>query len=274
MWHRRWKIVRALFPSQRNGGNLLKKLSRQSGQMDMRWTALVACLGVAACGGGQVPASNPSAGGVGFGNYNTYQTERAARDQQLETRVPVISDEVIVQPGNENQAIASDTLNILDATRPEAATSTGSDPLSVTAPFADETILANNPDISDEQDFDAVSSRESIESDAERLERLRASREVVQPQAIPERPRNTGPNIVEYALSTTNAVGQPIYRRSGRVTDTAFVRACAQFATSDQAQVEFLSRGGPERDGRGLDPDGDGFACSWDPRPFRAARGG
>jgi hypothetical protein len=33
-----------------------------------------------------------------------------------------------------------------------------------------------------------------------------------------------------------------------------------------------LSNGGPERDRLGLDPDGDGFACYWDPTPFRLAR--
>ena len=27
-----------------------------------------------------------------------------------------------------------------------------------------------------------------------------------------------------------------------------------------------------ERDRMGLDPDGDGFACAWDPAPFRLAR--
>ena len=31
----------------------------------------------------------------------------------------------------------------------------------------------------------------------------------------------------------------------------------------------FLEAGGPKRDRKGLDPDGDGFACAWDPRPFR-----
>ena len=31
--------------------------------------------------------------------------------------------------------------------------------------------------------------------------------------------------------------------------------------------------GGPERDQFGIDPDGDGYACSWDPSPFRKAVG-
>jgi hypothetical protein len=35
-----------------------------------------------------------------------------------------------------------------------------------------------------------------------------------------------------------------------------------------------LARGGPDKDPRGLDPDGDGFACGWDPAPFLLAEGG
>ena len=28
--------------------------------------------------------------------------------------------------------------------------------------------------------------------------------------------------------------------------------------------------GGPKVDPKGIDPDGDGFACYWDPKPFRS----
>jgi hypothetical protein len=41
--------------------------------------------------------------------------------------------------------------------------------------------------------------------------------------------------------------------------------------SDDLAQEAFLSEGGPERDRLGVDPDGDGFACRWDPTPFRRA---
>jgi hypothetical protein len=132
----------------------------------------------------------------------------------------------------------------------------------------------SNPGISDEQNFDAVASRETIESDAERLARQREAYAVVQPEALPERPGSTGADIVGFALSTTNRVGEPVYRRSGTTSDSRFQRACARFTTSDQAQEAFLRAGGPRNDRQGLDPDGDGFACYWDPTPFRAARGG
>ena len=47
--------------------------------------------------------------------------------------------------------------------------------------------------------------------------------------------------------------------------------ALPRYASPDKAQQDFLAKGGPDRDRLGVDPDGDGFACSWDPRPFRTA---
>ena len=131
-----------------------------------------------------------------------------------------------------------------------------------------------NVGISDEQDFGAVSSRESIQSDAERIAAQRQAYEVIPPEPLPQRPRDTGPNIVAYALSTTNQPGEQVYGRTGILADTRFDRNCGRYASSDEAQRAFLDAGGPQRDRMGLDPDGDGFACYWDPRPFRAARGG
>jgi len=124
--------------------------------------------------------------------------------------------------------------------------------------------------ISDEQDFDAVAARETIESDAERIARNRAEFVIVQPGALPQRPGDTGPNIVEFALATSHAPGVQLYRRSG-ITLRDPNAACARYASPDQAQQDFLARGGPDRDRLGVDPDGDGFACAWDPRPFRTA---
>lgn len=124
--------------------------------------------------------------------------------------------------------------------------------------------------VSDEQDFDAVKSRETIESDKARIERNRATLQVDQPGALPERNGKSGPNIVEFALSTTHAVGTQMYKRSSlRLTSAA--AACGKFPSPDLAQEAFLAAGGPDRDRKGLDPDGDGFACGWNPVPFRQA---
>ncbi len=134
-------------------------------------------------------------------------------------------------------------------------------------------VSVNNPGISDEQDFGAVAERESIQSDRERLEAQREAYRVIPPEPI-ARPGDTGPNIVAYAINTTNGVGEQVYSRSGFNAQNRFLRNCAKYPSSDLAQRDFLERGGPQRDRLGLDPDGDGFACYWDPAPFRSARGG
>jgi hypothetical protein len=85
---------------------------------------------------------------------------------------------------------------------------------------------------------------------------------------------DAGPNIVAYALSAPNQVGQEWYSRFAFAREGRMQRNCADYRSADEAQSDFLARGGPERDARGLDPDGDGFACGWDPAPFRAAVNG
>lgn len=224
-----------------------------------RLVAAVALVALAACAG-NIPDSNPNAGGgIGFGTPDQFAAKRAARDRALETpRVPIA----------EERAIAAETLDVLNI----AGTGTATAPTNTGEPLVAAGVLANNPRISDEQSFDAVSARETIESDRERLNRQRAAMQVATPEALPERPRGTGPNIVAYALSTTNPVGQAVHRRSGRFNEDRYRRACAKYGSSDQAQAAFLEAGGPSRDKRGLDPDGDGFACRWDPTPFRMAR--
>lgn len=131
-------------------------------------------------------------------------------------------------------------------------------------------VVISNSGISDEQDFDAVAGRETIASDAERIARNRAQYLQIEPTALPERSGSSGPNIVEYAINTSNGLGEPLYNRSS-IRLTSPEAACKRFRTADLAQEAFLRAGGPERDPRGLDPDGDGFACAWDPRPFRTA---
>lgn len=81
----------------------------------------------------------------------------------------------------------------------------------------------------------------------------------------------SGPNLFVYALSTTHTVGQARYNRSNPLRWRRWETACARFPSQDLAQEAFLAAGGPERDPEHLDPDGDGFACWWDPAPFRQA---
>lgn len=135
-------------------------------------------------------------------------------------------------------------------------------------------VILNNPGISDENSFDAVASRESIESDAARIASNRQQYEVVAPTALPSRAGTSQPNVVQYALETSHARGTQVHRRVSIASASRTQRNCAQYNSADEAQIDFLAFGGPQRDRKGLDPDGDGYACSWDPAPFRRASGG
>lgn len=127
------------------------------------------------------------------------------------------------------------------------------------------------PGISDEQDFDAVSSRETIESDRQRIQQQRAQYQVIEVASVPDASVSGGPNLVQYALSTSHAPGTRVHRRLNPLRWSRWENACLQFRNQDAAQEAFLSRGGPNRDPDHLDPDGDGFACWWDPTPMRRA---
>lgn len=246
-------------------------------------------------------SSVPDSGaGVGFNDYNSYLREQAASAPRAATPVtPVAPFGTAMAPatapaGGFSPDLAAAAIDRATGAAPLSATTPqpvvigdpmtqgagtavaafdpndpnrprGNAPATI-APQAGE-MVHNNTGISDEQDFAAVSQRETIESDAERLARNRAQYTVIQPTAVPER-TETGPNIVAYALSTTHNPGTQVHSRSSlRFTDP--MAACARYASPDLAQQAFLAAGGPERDRRGLDPDGDGFACAWDPRPFR-----
>jgi hypothetical protein len=92
---------------------------------------------------------------------------------------------------------------------------------------------------------------------------------VVQPGALPSHP--DGVNIALYAQQSTNPPGQRRYDRPAGAR-VAGVGTCGRFRDADAAQRAFLAGGGPDRDRYGIDPDGDGFACGWDPAPYRALR--
>ncbi|SPJ24493.1 hypothetical protein [Palleronia abyssalis] len=240
--------------------------------------SILLCAFAAACAQ-SVPESNPDftpsrvdiGRGVGFGDYESYEAARLAQDRQTASAPaaavptnPVISSEELQAAGLPAGG---------QGLPPSGTIDTAALPESGPAAAASAPAPSSSPGISDEQSFAAVSARETIESDAERLARNRAQYQVVQPRAVPQREGQSGPNIVQYALNTTNVVGQPVYRRGGFFQERRFRSACAGFASPDLAQEAFLAEGGPERDRLGVDPDGDGFACSWDPAPFRAAQG-
>lgn len=77
------------------------------------------------------------------------------------------------------------------------------------------------------------------------------------------------PRVAAFALRTTHQPGQQQWRRNPLRADGQSI--CTQFPTRDQAQDRFLRDGGPERDPNGLDADGDGFVCGFDPNELRAS---
>ena len=126
--------------------------------------------------------------------------------------------------------------------------------------------------LSDENDFEAVSSRQTIESDAERIAENRSRYVRVGPTDLPVRPGTNIPNIVAYALQTNNPLKTQLYARGPFASEKRALVNCNAYPSPGKAQEVFLLKGGPKRDRYGLDPDGDGFACTWDPTPFRLAR--
>lgn len=262
----------------------------------MRITQLALALGAAGILAACEPAVPDSGAGVGFGDYNTYLERREAelRGQQEAARAQALPPAA---------AISTETL---DGTPPMATASAGtgsvrSDPQTTSdgaAEIAAETQAAlrasamnsgvapvqaspGNPapeavdsfGISRENDFDAVGEQRTIADDKARIAQVRSQYQQVQPTALPSR-TDTGPNIVAYALQTSHQPGQQMYRRVSLGSQSRYQRNCGKYASPDLAQADFLKNGGPDRDKLGLDPDGDGFACTWDPRPFRTARGG
>jgi hypothetical protein len=126
------------------------------------------------------------------------------------------------------------------------------------SPLDDDRLNLNEYTLEQQRIDAAIAERE--------LEAARRQLVVVQPEAtVPQAVQ--GVNVALFAKQTTHSVGERRYARS----PIAFASrgSCRRFASADEAQRFFLAQGGPARDPHGLDPDGDGFACGWDPAPYR-----
>jgi len=273
----------------------------RNGMMTMRLApCLAAILALSACA---PPPPDDRLGGVGFESYAEFQRRREAellaRRSSPQTVLPPVAGTAIagaapagtgfgaapagtglggtgaivsgpITAGPIGQGSALPTAPQPDVPQPSAPVYAGGGQVPPAAPLPAQT--PGNLGISDEQNFDAVAARETIESDKQRMAQNRAQYEQVQPRALPPRVTETGAGIVAYAISAPNRLGEAIYRRSGVALGSS-TRACARYDTPEAAQEAFLKAGGPQRDRRNLDPDGDGFACSWDPTPFQKVRG-
>jgi hypothetical protein len=220
----------------------------------------VSLLVLAACQQ-SLPNSNE---GVGLSDYPQYPLEHARREASIQgSSIPV--DRALVPPSIDNGI----TISSLAA---DGIYNVRNNPIGrLVGP---QVALASNAEISDEQSFDAVVGRETIESDADRRARQAAAYQQIQATALPGRSGNAGPNIVQYALQAPNDRGEQVFDRIGFSGEARFQRNCSGYRTPDDSQRDFISRGGPQRDRLGIDPDGDGFACGWDPQAFRTIAAG
>ena len=75
-------------------------------------------------------------------------------------------------------------------------------------------------------------------------------------------------NVAKFARDTIHKKGEKLFSRIGLNTYNNW-NQCSKFKTKDDAQRHFLKTGGPYSDKFNLDPDGDGFACDWDPEVYR-----
>ena len=237
---------------------------------------LAAGVGLSACqpaipesGFGDIP--DPGRG-VGFDDFGAQQQRRdAALAGTAATQQPVANN-------GSAAATAAETRRVLASTAPDearaqaaaAASNSGVQPV-IASPSNPAPAVVDGSGISRENNFDAVSSQRTIAADSQRIDANRAQYRLVEPEALPDRGKS-GPNIVAYALANTHARGTQVYRRFGLNQSGKFQRSCAKYPRAAEAQIAFLESGGPERDRLGMDPDGDGYACDWDPTPFRQAQ--
>ncbi len=240
----------------------------------MRFPLVLAALAALAACSPEVPDSAAGVGenvGTGYDTYQDYAEAQAARDAALTGSISGDAEPAqtlaMAGDGTDAETLAAETRAALSATGTAMATP-------VADPVNPPETVTTATGISSENDFQAVGAVRSIEDDAALIAQNRQQYEVIQPTALPARSGNTGPNIVQYALSTRHPVGTQVYRRGGFNKQAKYQRNCAKYGSPDQAQMAFLEKGGPHRDKLGIDPDGDGYACGWDPTPFRAAVSG
>ena len=122
--------------------------------------------------------------------------------------------------------------------------------------------------VSDEQDFASVVQRETIESDIQRIKENEENLLIYDPIDHPEKTGQS--DVVSFALNTKHTPGTVLFRRNTLFfSRDQYLERCNAYIDSEAAQQAFLDAGGPEEDELKLDPDGDGFACSWNPVKYR-----
>jgi hypothetical protein len=254
----------------------------------MRFSIMVAgaaLIGLSGCtGAGSGPASMNT--GVGFGSYQDYLR---ARENELGSaamrRAPysIPPERSALPPPPVIAARPMEPAPAMQRTQQMPAAVTAQPlpapaqpmPAVVGAPLAAPITTAAAPlepqsrqEVSNQQDFLAVLNRQAQGAQGSAPV---ATIQTAPVTGIPDPDVQAGPNIMAYALAFDHPVGAERFRRMNPLRWRQWENACLQFRTQEDAQRAFLSAGGPERDPGNLDPDGDGYACWWDPAPYRRA---
>ena len=201
----------------------------------------------------------------------TVQSKPLPSSNQQNQEIQAVNSEsapVAATVSKQTNSVADDTLAALGTSGSLTSVEPGRQLVNA-SPSNPAPVTVNNAGISDENDFGAVSDRQSIESDKARIAANRAQYAIVQPTALPSRSGSNQLNVVAYALETQHPRGTQVHRRLGFASVAKTQRNCAKYNSADDAQLEFLTRGGPTRDRLALDPDGDGYACDWNPAKYR-----
>ncbi|WP_406870137.1 hypothetical protein ABEB22_09185 [Thioclava sp. 'Guangxiensis'] len=221
-------------------------------------------LALAACQP-SVPNSAAGVGAPALGGNESYRDYLAQRESQLQgstagSTTTAASGQPMsamgttaaaAAPANDpNAQLGADTLAALNATAPQSGGQQVTDYAPASSPYSSTATAAERA----EDTFTAPAPAQKTAGDT-----------------YSAASGSGGPNLAAYALSVNNQPGQSVYTRGG-IKFNSTTKACAKYVSPDKAQIAFLANGGPEKDPGNLDPDGDGFACGWDPRPFQAAR--
>jgi hypothetical protein len=250
--------MQALFPKQINGG----KFAKAKGEYIMRILAgaMVLSFGLAAC-----ETQPPNDQYFDSINPTPQELELRSAEQRLEAAEagPVGGTDRIVF-GTEGDVVSAQqpaSTLAADTPQPPIVTAEAAAPSDAQAAVIGE---PNNPTISQSQDFAVASAQDTIESDAARLEALKQDYRVIEKTDVAT--RGSSVNLAAYALSQKQPIGEKTYSRS-----SGSAGQCGRYRNDpEEAQRVFLTIGGPQKDRRGLDRDGDGFACDWNPDVYRA----
>ena len=212
-----------------------------------------------------------------FDSVNQTRAQREAEARRIaglnndivDTSRPITS----AGTGSNGDAIQQEIDRLLAAERAQNAQSAEPTPAAEIAPETDvaaagtQAPVEEQSSISDSQDFEAVTARETIETDAAKLEALKQTYKVFEPESLTL--RGQGVKLASFASDNLDRrVGRKRFSR--RKSDYKSANFCADYSDQDLAQIAFLNRGGPRKDPLLLDADGDGFACGWTPRAYQS----